>query len=62
MSHTTKSSNIKPIGLWLLQCMMWKTGVAERYFESLQNIEDDGENDNEGGDKTQNKDDDNEFL
>ena len=27
--------------------MMWKTGVAERYFEMLQNIEDDGENDND---------------
>ena len=43
--------------------MMWKTGVAERYFEMLQNIEDDGENDNdnEGGDDTQNNDDNNEF-
>ena len=44
--------------------MMWRTGVAERYFEMLQNIKDDGknDNDNEGGDNTQNNDDENEFI
>ena len=59
VSHTTISSKIKPIGLWLLHCMMWKTGVAKSYFETLQSIKYDG---NKGGDNTQNNDDDNEFI
>ena len=38
--------------------------VAESYFEMLQNIKYDGKNDNDnkGGDNTQNNDDDNEFI
>ena len=55
----TTSSKIKPTGLWLLHCMMWKTGMVEQYLETLQCEQDDGENNSEGGDKNQNDDDNN---
>jgi len=35
----------KPIGLWLLHCLMWKTGQGELFFENLTNMPEHGEND-----------------
>jgi len=50
VSHMTTSSKIKPIGLWLLRCLMWKTGEGEHFFENLNNDNGDVSSNGESGD------------
>ena len=54
-----EKSRIKPIGLWLLCCLMWKMGQGVFFFENLTNLPEHGEND---VNEDTNDDDNDEFL